>query len=259
MSLRDSSHSELSSSTLSLRSVGRKFGAIAALEDLSLELQRGERRAIIGTNGAGKTTLFNTITGDFFPTSGRIFLSGVDITNLPPPERINLGLRRTYQTPLLLNELTVAENLYIAVRGVKSGHFSLWKGKDHANEIQQVETLAEKVGVQNLLSKKAREVSHGQRRLVEIAMALVGAPKVLMLDEPAAGLAYGERAELLDLLLDLPNELTVMLIEHDMELALRFAQKISVLHYGKLICEGTPEFVKADKQVHDLYMGKLNA
>jgi branched-chain amino acid transport system ATP-binding protein len=259
MSLADPARSELSSSTLSLRSVGRKFGAIAALEDLSLELQRGERRAIIGTNGAGKTTLFNTITGDFLPTSGSIFLSGVDITNLPPPERINLGLRRTYQTPLLLNELTVAENLYIAVRGVKSGHFSLWKGKDHANEIQQVETLAEKVGVQNLLSKKAREVSHGQRRLVEIAMALVGAPKVLMLDEPAAGLAYGERAELLDLLLDLPNELTVMLIEHDMELALRFAQKISVLHYGKLICEGTPEFVKADKQVHDLYMGKLNA
>jgi len=259
MSLTDSAHSELSSSTLSLRSVGRKFGALAALEDLSLELESGERRAIIGTNGAGKTTLFNTISGDFFPTSGRIFLSGVDITNLPPPERINLGLRRTYQTPLLLNELTVAENLYIAVRGVKSGHFSLWKGKDHANEIQQVETLAEKVGVQNLLSKKAREVSHGQRRLVEIAMALVGAPKVLMLDEPAAGLAYGERAELLDLLLDLPNELTVMLIEHDMELALRFAQKISVLHYGKLICEGTPEFVKADKQVHDLYMGKLNA
>jgi len=259
MSLADPARSELSSSTLSLRSVGRKFGAIAALEDLSLELQRGERRAIIGTNGAGKTTLFNTITGDFLPTSGSIFLSGVDITNLPPPERINLGLRRTYQTPLLLNELTVAENLYIAVRGVKSGHFSLWKGKDHANEIQQVETLAEKVGVQNLLSKKAREVSHGQRRLVEIAMALVGAPKVLMLDEPAAGLADGERAELLDLLLDLPNELTVMLIEHDMELALRFAQKISVLHYGKLICEGTPEFVKADKQVHDLYMGKLNA
>ena len=180
MSLADPARSELSSSTLSLRSVGRKFGAIAALEDLSLELQRGERRAIIGTNGAGKTTLFNTITGDFFPTSGSIFLSGVDITNLPPPERINLGLRRTYQTPLLLNELTVAENLYIAVRGVKSGHFSLWKGKDHANEIQQVETLAEKVGVQNLLSKKAREVSHGQRRLVEIAMALVGAPKVLM-------------------------------------------------------------------------------
>jgi branched-chain amino acid transport system ATP-binding protein len=259
MSLTDSAHYELSSSTLSLRSVGRKFGALAALEDLSLELESGERRAIIGTNGAGKTTLFNTISGDFFPTSGSIFLSGVDITNLPPPERINLGLRRTYQTPLLLNELTVAENLYIAVRGVKSGHFSLWKGKDHANEIQQVETLAEKVGVQNLLSKKAREVSHGQRRLVEIAMALVGAPKVLMLDEPAAGLAYGERAELLDLLLDLPNELTVMLIEHDMELALRFAQKISVLHYGKLICEGTPEFVKADKQVHDLYMGKLNA
>jgi len=259
MSLTDSAHYELSSSTLSLRSVGRKFGALAALEDLSLELESGERRAIIGTNGAGKTTLFNTITGDFLPTSGSIFLSGVDITNLPPPERINLGLRRTYQTPLLLNELTVAENLYIAVRGVKSGHFSLWKGKDHANEIQQVETLAEKVGVQNLLSKKAREVSHGQRRLVEIAMALVGAPKVLMLDEPAAGLAYGERAELLDLLLDLPNELTVMLIEHDMELALRFAQKISVLHYGKLICEGTPEFVKADKQVHDLYMGKLNA
>lgn len=251
--------SEPSSSMLSLRSVGRRFGALAALEDLNLELLPGERRAIIGTNGAGKTTLFNTITGDFFPTAGSIFLGDVDITNLPPPERIALGLRRTYQTPLLLNDLTVAENLYVAVRGVRSGHLNLWRGSEYAEEMEQVETLAEKVGVHALLLQKAREVSHGQRRLVEIAMALVGTPKVLMLDEPAAGLAHGERAELLNLLLGLPSELTVMLIEHDMELALRFAQKVSVLHHGKLICEGTPEFVAADKQVHDLYMGTLDA
>jgi branched-chain amino acid transport system ATP-binding protein len=243
---------------LSLHGVGRKFGALAALEGLNLKLQPGERRAIIGTNGAGKTTLFNTISGDFFPTSGNIFLDGVEITYLPPPIRISMGLRRTYQTPLLLNELTVAENLYVAVKGVSSGHLNLWKGKHHQKDIEQVQALAGKVGVQSLLTQKAKEVSHGQRRLVEIAMALVGSPKLLMLDEPAAGLAQGERIELLKLLLSLPKELTVMLIEHDMELALGFADQVSVLHYGKLICEGTPEVVAADKLVHDLYMGTLN-
>lgn len=243
---------------LSLHGVGRKFGALAALEGLNLELRPGERRAIIGTNGAGKTTLFNTISGDFFPTSGSIFLDGVEITNLPPPVRISMGLRRTYQTPLLLNELTVQENLYVAVRGVESGHLNLWRGRGHQKDVEQVEALAEKVGVQSLLTQKAKEVSHGQRRLVEIAMALVGNPKVLMLDEPAAGLAHGERVELLNLLLSLPKELTVMLIEHDMELALGFAHQVSVLHYGKQICEGTPEIVASDKLVHDLYMGTLN-
>lgn len=258
MPLAVADHSDPSSPTLLLQGVGRRFGALSALKDLSLELLAGERRAIIGTNGAGKTTLFNTITGDFFPTSGKIFLSGIDITKLPPQQRIALGLRRTYQTPLLLNDLSVADNLYIAVNGVRSGHLKLWRGRDYAKDLDQVEALAEKVGVQALLSQKAREVSHGQRRLVEIAMALVGEPRVLMLDEPAAGLSHGERAELLNLLLGLPSELTVMLIEHDMELALRFAQRVSVLHYGKLICEGTPEFVAADKQVHDLYMGTLN-
>jgi branched-chain amino acid transport system ATP-binding protein len=240
---------------LALAGVGRRFGALTALDSVSMSLRQGERRAIIGTNGAGKTTLFNTISGDFPPTSGTIMLGGVDVTRLPPPERIRMGLRRTYQTPLLLNDLTVGENLYVAVRGIQPGRLRLWRDAHHAQDLEKVRELARRTRVDDLLDQRARELSHGQRRQVEIAMALAGTPHVLMLDEPAAGLSQGERVELAALLRDLPADLTIMLIEHDMELALGFAQMVTVLHYGKVICEGLPDVVAADQQVHDLYMG----
>lgn len=248
--------SDLSSTPmLALSGVGRRFGALTALDDVSISLRQGERRAIIGTNGAGKTTLFNTISGDFPPTSGTIMLGGVDVTHLPPAERIRMGLRRTYQTPLLLNDLTVGENLYVAVRGIQPGRLKLWRDAHHQRDLDEVHALARRTGVDELLDQRSRELSHGQRRQVEIAMALAGTPRVLMLDEPAAGLSQGERVELANLLRDMPADLTIMLIEHDMELALGFAQMVTVLHYGKVICEGPPDVVAADQQVHDLYMG----
>jgi branched-chain amino acid transport system ATP-binding protein len=235
--------------------VGRQFGVLAALVDVNLKINIGERRAIIGTNGAGKTTLFNTISGDFLPSSGSIVLSDIDITHLEPQKRIQMGLRRTYQTPLLLNDLTVNENLYIAVRGVQAGRLKIWRDSNHMQNIEEVKFLAEKIGIQKLLAERTRELSHGQRRLVEIAMALAGEPKLLMLDEPAAGLSQGERVELSKLLSKLPLNLTIMLIEHDMEMALGFANVVTVLHSGRIICEGDPTFVASNKLVHDVYMG----
>jgi branched-chain amino acid transport system ATP-binding protein len=245
--------------TLALAGVGRRFGALVALDDVHMVLRQGERRAVIGTNGAGKTTLFNTITGDFPPTSGRIMLFGQDSTHLPPYARARLGLRRTYQTTLLLDNLTVHDNLYVAVRGVRPGRLHLWRGVSEAEDEAQVLALARRMGVESLLGRRARDVSHGQRRQVEVAMALAGEPRLLLLDEPAAGLSPAERTELLATLSDLPRDLTVILIEHDMDVALSFAEFVTVMHNGRIICEGTPEAIEANQQVHDLYMGRHHA
>lgn len=240
---------------LALASVGRRFGALVALQDVTLTLRHGERRAIIGANGAGKTTLFNTVTGDFPPTSGRILLAGRDITKMPPQARTRLGLRRTYQTPLLLDQLTVRDNFYVAVRGIRGGRLQLWRGSDAGADEQEVLRLAELTGVLPLLGRRAVEISHGERRQVEIAMALAGTPDVLLLDEPAAGLSPGDRGTLTALLRSLPSSITIVLIEHDMDVALGFAEFVTVMHNGRVFCEGLPAAIAADQRVHEIYMG----
>jgi branched-chain amino acid transport system ATP-binding protein len=240
---------------LALASVGRRFGALVALQDVTLTLRHGERRAIIGANGAGKTTLFNTVTGDFPPTSGRILLAGRDITQMPPQARTRLGLRRTYQTPLLLDQLTVRDNFYVAVRGIRGGRLHLWRGADAGADEQEVLRLAELTGVSPLLGRRAVEISHGERRQVEIAMALAGTPDVLLLDEPAAGLSPGDRGTLTALLRSLPRSITIVLIEHDMDVALGFAEFVTVMHNGRVFCEGLPAAIAADQRVHEIYMG----
>lgn len=240
---------------LALAGVGRRFRALVALDDVTLTLRRGERRAIIGANGAGKTTLFNTLTGDFPPTSGRILLAGHDITNMPPHARTRLGLRRTYQTPLLLDQLTVRDNFYVAIRGVRAGRLHLWRGADAEADEQEVMRLAELTRVVPLLDRRAIEISHGERRQVEIAMALAGPPEVLLLDEPAAGLSPGDRGALAALLRGLPDSITIVLIEHDMDVALGFADFVTVMHNGRVFCEGLPAAIAADQRVHDIYMG----
>lgn len=242
-------------SALALAGVGRRFGALVALDDVTLTLRRGERRAIIGANGAGKTTLFNTVTGDFPPTSGRILLAGRDVTMMPPYARTRLGLRRTYQTPLLLDQLTIRENFYVAVRGVRGGRLHLWRGADAQADEREVLRLAELTRVLPLLDRRAIEISHGERRQVEIAMALAGTPDVLLLDEPAAGLSPGDRGTLTVLLRSLPKAITVVLIEHDMDVALGFAEFVTVMHNGRVFCEGPPSAIAADQRVHDIYMG----
>jgi branched-chain amino acid transport system ATP-binding protein len=241
---------------LVLEGVGRRFGALAAVSDVSLRIRPGERRAILGPNGAGKTTLFNTICGDFPPTSGQVLFFGQNISRLKPHKRARLGIGRTYQSSILFSGLTVQENLFLGVRAAKPGRFSFWKaGPGHA-DLDRVRDLAARVEVEGLLDARVDAISHGQRRQVEIGMALAGDPKLLMLDEPAAGLSAAERPRLIALIASLPRELTLILIEHDMDVALSNADMVTVMKDGRVVAENTPDLIVDDPIVQSIYLGE---
>ena len=240
---------------LELQGVSRRFGGLVAVREVSLALQPGERRAIIGPNGAGKTTLFNVITGELRPTAGTIRFFGRDVTHLPPYQRIRLGLARTYQTPLVFPRLSVADNLYLAVRGVRPWRLSLRLPRRSDPEFREVEELAERVGLGHALRALAGALSHGEQRQLEIGMALASRPKLLLLDEPAAGLSPGEREQLALLLQGLDPRITVLLIEHDMDVAFQVVQRVTVLHEGSVIAEGAPEEIAANPVVQSVYLG----
>ncbi|MFN4154184.1 MAG: ABC transporter ATP-binding protein [Paracoccaceae bacterium] len=250
-------HSPLAADTdaLVLTGVGRRFGALAAVSDVTLRIRKGERRAVLGPNGAGKTTLFNTICGDHPPTSGSILLFGQDISRLKPHQRARLGIGRTYQTSLLFTGLTVLENLYLAVRGAGRGRFSLLKAGRGDADVARARALADRVRVAGLLDTPVDAISHGQRRQLEIGMALAGEPKLLMLDEPAAGLSAAERPELIALIRSLPRDLTLVLIEHDMDVALANADMVTVMKDGKVVVENTPDRIADDPVVQAIYLG----
>lgn len=246
-----------SSHALVLHNVGRRFGALDALSGVSLSVSPGERRVILGANGAGKTTLFNVISGNLPATSGVIRLNGQDITRLPAHKRVRLGMRRTYQITTLFGDLSVEENLILAVRGVRAGRLSLRVigGKDHDRHTAR--HLAERIGIGDLLSRRVGDLGHGQQRQLEVGMTLVGEPRLLLLDEPAAGLARKEREVLAELIRSLGRGLTILLIEHDMDLAMQTADQVTVMHNGRVVSEGSPEEIQASQLVHDIYMGRL--
>ena len=238
-----------------LRGVSRRFGALQAVRDVSFDVMPGERRAVLGPNGAGKTTLFNTICGDFPPTSGSIALFGADITRLRPHQRTRRGIGRTYQTSLLFNGLTVLENLFIAARGLRPNRFSFLRpGRGDAG-VAKARELAERMRLSHLLGAEVVNLSHGQRRQLEVGMALAGDPRVLMLDEPAAGLSPGDRPELLRLLHGLPRTLTLILIEHDMDIALPAADVVTVMKDGEVVVEAPPDRIEDDPVVQSIYLG----
>ncbi len=240
---------------LELRGVTRMFGALAALVDVTLSVKPGERRAVLGSNGAGKTTLFNCVTGDFLPTSGTIRLFGEDVTVFPPHERIRRGLRRTYQISLLFGGLSVIDNVYLACRGVSRGRFSLIRpGRNDALMHSALE-LVEAVHLGDARETKVAELSHGQQRQLEIALALAGAPRFILFDEPAAGLSPTERAELIEILTNLPRHIGYIIIEHDMDVALRVAESVSMMHNGRIFKEGLPNEIENDPEVQQLYLG----
>ena len=244
---------------LRLEGVERRFGALLALRGVDLNIAEGERRAIIGANGAGKTTLFNVIAGDFKPTSGSIFLFDEDITDLAPQLRTRRGVSRTYQNSLLFTGLSVADSLYLAVRGTRRNRLSLVR-PGHADEQRaQAEQAATTVGLSPLLGARVSELSHGQQRQLELAMALAGAPRVILLVEPAAGLSRTERVSLTELLARLPRDITLIFIEHDMEVALQAAEQVTVLHNGEIVSEGTPTEVENDQTVQQIYLGERRA
>jgi branched-chain amino acid transport system ATP-binding protein len=244
----------LSGDALRLAGVTRVFGALRAVDDVSLTVAAGEKYAILGSNGAGKTTLFNAITGDFPPSAGRIHFFGEDITDLPPYERIRKGLRRTYQSSLLFRELTVRDNLFLAVRGVANGRFSFLRARGGHASTQATQDLLERTRLTHIANERVANLAHGQQRQLEIGMALAGAPRLILFDEPAAGLAPAERRELVALLRSLPSHMSFVLIEHDLEIALRVVDRVTVMHNGRALRTGSPEEIEADAQVQAIYM-----
>ena len=244
---------------LRLRGIGRRFGGVRACHDVDLEVFPGERRAILGPNGAGKTTLFNVVSGEFPPTSGTVELFGRDVTNAPARKRARMGLTRTFQTSRLFLGLTVEDNLYLAVLGVREGHLRPVRlpGRDGPMR-ERARQLAERVGLKDELGTLVASLSHGEQRQLEVAMARAGEPRLMMLDEPAAGLSRGERVLLTELLLALDREITLILIEHDMDVALTVAEQVTMMHDGHVIVEGTPAEIRASELVHDLYLGRAH-
>ena len=240
---------------LQLRGIGRRFGGVVAVADVDLTVGAGERRAILGPNGAGKTTLFNLISGEFPPSAGTVELFGRDVTTAPARTRARMGLSRTFQTSRLFGGLTVEDNLFLAVLGVGDGHLRLVNGKRDADMRDRGRAMGETVGLGDRLDTLVAELSHGEQRQLEVAMARAGDPTIMMLDEPAAGLSRGERVALTDLLFRLDPAITLILIEHDMDVALRVAEWVTMMHDGRVIVEGTPDEIRADETVHALYLG----
>lgn len=244
-----------SANALELTGVSKLFGALAALSDIDLAIKPGERRAVLGSNGAGKTTLFNCITGDFLPSTGRIRMFGEDVTRFPAQERIRRGLRRTYQISLLFNGLTVRDNVYLACRGVSRGRYSFLRPRPDDSLMHATEELITAVHLTDLIDTPVAVLAYGQQRQLEIALALAGAPRLILFDEPAAGLSPTERHELVEILTGLPGHIGYVIIEHDMDVALRVAERVTMMHNGRIFKEGLPEEIENDPEVQALYLG----
>jgi branched-chain amino acid transport system ATP-binding protein len=244
---------------LRLESVVVAFGGLVAVSNVDLDVARGDRLAVLGPNGAGKTTLFNAIAGDITPTKGRVLIKGVDCTSLPSRLRPQLGVARTYQKTRLFAGLTVEDNLYLAQTGKQRRHLSLWRGGRDAELRERARHAAGQVWLTDQLDAEVGDLSHGQQRQLEVGMALVTEPDLIMLDEPASGLSRGERERLIQLLEDLPTETTLLLIEHDMDVALKVADSVVVMADGVKVAAGSPDEIRQDPLVHAIYLGQEGA
>jgi len=240
---------------LELRGVSKYFGALAAMEDITISVKPGERRAVLGSNGAGKTTLFNCITGDFLPSSGTVRFFGEDISDFAAHERIRRGLRRTYQISLLFAGLSVLDNIYLACCGVSRNRFSFIRPRANDALLATAEDLVRVVHLEDVKDTRVANLSYGQQRQLEIAMALSGAPRFILFDEPAAGLSPTERSELIEILTGLPSHMGYIIIEHDMDVALRVSESVSMMHNGRIFKEGKPAEIEEDPEVQALYLG----
>ncbi|WP_210324118.1 ABC transporter ATP-binding protein [Azorhizobium oxalatiphilum] len=242
---------------LHLEGICVQFGGLKAVDDVTIRVPRGERRAIIGPNGAGKTTLFNAITGMVRATSGRVMFDGRDVTRMPVHARAAIGMSRTFQITNLFPNLTVAENMRLALRGLSPRKFSLLGGGSLTAEEHARADKA--LGVSRLHARRdvvVKEMSYGEQRQLELAMALVAQPKLLLLDEPAAGLSPSERVIVSDIIRALPRDLTLVLIEHDMDLVLSLVDYVTCLNNGKMLVEAPPAEIRTNTLVQDVYLGK---
>ena len=227
--------------------------------DIDMDIAHGERRALIGPNGAGKTTLFNLIAGDLPVTSGSINLFNKDVTRMSIQKRVGMGLRRTYQTSAIFPTLTLEENLYLGILGPgRRGHLNVMKATGRDRDIMsRIPELAERIGLFERLQVKASDLSHGEGRQLELGLALAVNPRIVMLDEPAAGLSPAERVEIVQLLNSLETEVTLLIIEHDMDVALSVADRVTVLQEGKIVAEGTPNEITSNELVQEIYLGSV--
>jgi branched-chain amino acid transport system ATP-binding protein len=246
----------MSTPALEIAGLHKRFGGLPATRNVSLKVMPGERRLIIGPNGAGKTTLFNLVTGDLTADSGSVRLFGQEMIRMRTQERVHLGLARTYQILTLFPRETLVHNVVLALLGLDKMRWNPWSiltGHRHLYFAAR-EALAQ-VGLADSAERVVAETSYGERRRLEFAMALAQKPKLLLLDEPLAGLSQGERQTLRELLAKIPRDVTIVMIEHDMDTALGFAEQITVLHYGEVIVEGTRAEVVADPRTREVYLG----
>jgi branched-chain amino acid transport system ATP-binding protein len=234
----------------------KAFGGLAVTQDVSLVVQPGERRLIIGPNGAGKTTLFNQISGDLRPNSGQIRLFGADITRLPPYRRAQRGLSRTYQIITLFAGDTIAHNVSLGLLGLRPSRWQMWWSMSHYPDIAaEARRALDAVGLLQLADHPISDIAYGERRRVELAVALAQRPRVLLLDEPLAGLSNAERSTVKALITSIPRETTVVMIEHDMDTALDLAETVTLLNYGRVIVDGERDVVIADERTREVYLG----
>jgi branched-chain amino acid transport system ATP-binding protein len=242
---------------LELKGISKHFGGLHAVDDVNLRLRAGDRHGILGPNGAGKTTLFHLITGVLPVTSGRISLFGQDVTHWPTHKRTALGMARTFQITSLFPRLTVLDNVLLAVQGVRPIKLVMWRPlARYKNVYEKAEKLLTDASFWHLRDQQVRNLSHGEQRQLEVVLGLASEPKVLLLDEPSAGLATGESREMARFLNSLDPDLSILIIEHDLDVLFGVVSDITVLHYGRVLLGGPSDEVRNDHQVKEIYLGK---
>lgn len=246
------------SEALRIESLSRSFGALKVTSDVSFSLERGARVALIGPNGAGKTTLVNLITGALSPSAGRVFLDEANITALSQAARVHAGLMRTFQVTRLFTELSVEDNVRMAVLQRQRNSMRLFTRLSAVPSLEEeVDSALSLLQLQDRRLRRIRDLAYGEQRLVEIALAVALRPKVLLLDEPAAGVPQSESSVVMQAIAELPGDMAILFIEHDMDLVFRFAQRILVLVAGSLLMDAAPDVVATDERVHRLYLGEV--
>jgi len=241
---------------LQLRQLGKSFGGLTAVSDVTLEVLPGDRQAVIGPNGAGKTTLFNLITGVLPASAGRILLFGEDVTGWPSHRRTALGMARTFQITSLFPKLSVLDNVLLAIGGLRRTKFVMWRTLSSYTELHdKARRLLEAAGYWDRRDTEVRNLSHGEQRQIEIVLGLASDPRLLLLDEPCAGLSSGESREMAEFLKRLDPALAILLIEHDMDVVFDVVERISVLHFGQVVEQGSAAEIRASPKVQEIYLG----
>ncbi|MFM1654531.1 ABC transporter ATP-binding protein [Brevibacillus sp. B_LB10_24] len=253
--------SETVTETAALRveGLGKRFGGLEILRDLSFAIAKGERRAFIGPNGAGKSTLFNMIAGDLAPSSGEVIYFGENVSRLPNYQRVRKGMVRTFQKNNLLNELTVQDNLLLVLQ-MRAGLEHVWYrprlAKHFPDIYERADQLLETWGLADRRNAVVKNLSYGEQRQVEILLGIATEPRILLLDEPTAGMSHSETQYILRLLQQLPKDLTLLIIEHDMDVVFGLADQVTVLHNGGILLEGDPQAIQTDPRVYEIYFGQ---